>query len=185
MRSMIGLAIVLLAMTGCASVVQVQPMPAVAPGGNGVAVDVAMFPECQAAAEFNFAGEGTLAALGLGDTVAGPDATRPAMIWVTAGPVPNVGPAGAGKGLEVGDTTAERVVCVQWSDGSGMMTTIPDEWKLPSDIGDGETASAAASSEQLNLGPIAVLVAVVVLLVASILAFRREDRGSTTGSSPG
>jgi hypothetical protein len=183
MRPLTGLLTLQLALTGCATVVQLEARPAVAPGGNGFAVDIAMFPECEAAAEFAFAGEATLAALGLGDLAGGPDATRPGMIWVTAGPVAFEVPAGGGKGLQ--EVPAQRVVCVQWPDGSGMSTTVPDGWELPSGAGDSATPSTAANAEPIDFGPIAVITAVAVLVGASILAFRREDRRSTTGTGPG
>ena len=180
---MIRFAILLLAVSGCAPVVQTQPqpVPGVAPGGKGIPVDVAMFPECQAAAEFVFAGEATLAALGLGEMAGGPDATRPGMIWVTAGPLAMDVPPGGGKGFE--EAPAQRMVCVQWPDGSGMSTTIPDEWELPADVG--EVAAAPAGAAPLDLGPIAFLVAVIVLVGASVLAFRGEGRRSAGESSPG
>ena len=44
------------------------------------------FPECQTA-ELAFAGESTLAAVGLAEFAGGPDANKVGMIWITAGPV--------------------------------------------------------------------------------------------------
>jgi hypothetical protein len=177
--------VLLLVLSGCASVVQIQaeraqPMPA---DRGPIPVDVAMFPECQVAAEFAFSGEATLAALGLGELAGGPDATRPGMIWITAEPVvmpmpePAVMPVPAGGGKGFAEMPAQRMICVQWPDGSGMSTTVPDDWQLPSDIGDVATTSATGSAEPLNLGPVAVLVAIAVLIGASLVAFRREAPG--------
>jgi hypothetical protein len=119
------------------------------------------------------AGESTLAAIGLGDFVGGPDANKVGMIWVTAGPVamdmPMPVPAGeVGKG---GAMPAGRMLCVQWPDGSGMSGPIPDDWVPPA------TASVDGSAEATGGLPIGVLVLVggaVVLIGASVLAFRRE-----------
>jgi hypothetical protein len=170
MRRLFGIALLVLGVSGCASVSQPQPMPlpGVAVGGAGGGA-MAVFPECQT--ELVFAGETTLAALGLAEIAGGgPDATRPGMILVTAEnaafDVPE--PAG-GKGAVV--LPAGQWVCVTWPDGSGMSTNVPQGWELPSDVGE-----TAASDEPgaLNLGPIAVVAAVVVLVGASIVAFRRE-----------
>ena len=173
MRSLaaLTLAIVGLLIAGCSMVVP-QSGPVV--GGQAVAEGEAMmFPECQTA-ELAFAGETTLAAIGLGDLAgSGPDANKVGMIWVTAGPaameMPQPVPAGdEGKGAAM---PAGRMVCVQWPDGSGMGGTVPDDWVPPA------TALAAGSPEATGGPPIGVLVLVggaVVLIGASVLAFRRE-----------
>ena len=158
------LAVVALLIAGCTQVLPVGGRaiaePAVAPG------EPMMFPECQTA-ELAFAGESTLAAIGLRD-FAGPDANKVGMIWVTAGPVAMPGPAGPGMPAPVPEG---RMVCVQWPDGSGMAGTIPDNWVPPA--GDGVVGSSEASEGP----PIGVLVLVggaAILIGASVLAFRRE-----------
>lgn len=180
MRPMLGLAILMIAAAGCTSIVQTQPLPPQAAPAQpvpmpGVAVDPGMFPECTQAGEFAFAGESTLAALGLGEMMGGPDASKPGMIWVTANPVQMQGPGG-GVGMGMEAMPMQRMVCVQWPDGSGMSTTVPDGWEVPVDIGgdDAAEASATVSAAPVDLGPIAVMVAVVVLIGFSVLAFRRE-----------
>lgn len=142
--------------------------------GVGVAGPGVMpFPECQTA-ELAFAGESTLAAIGLGDFAGGPDANKVGMIWVTAGPAsiggPMPMPAGGGKG---GDMPAQRMVCVQWPDGSGMAGNIPDDWVPPASL----TGGAATADEGVTAPPIGVLALVIgaaVLIGVSVVAFRRE-----------
>lgn len=159
------LAVVLLLIAGCSLVLpqsgQVVAQPGVAPG------EPMMFPECQAA-ELAFAGESTLAAIGLGEFAGGPDANKVGMIWVTAGPVAMPGPGGPGMPAPVPEG---RMVCVQWQDGSGMAGTIPDDWVPP--VGDAVVGSSEATEDP----PIGVLVLVggaAILIGASVLAFRRE-----------
>lgn len=133
----------------------------------------APFPECQAD-EYAFAGETTLAALGMAETVGGPDANRVGMVWVTAGPV-DAEAFGPGGGPGFQPPPAQRAVCVEWPDGSGMMTLVEDDWQPPgplTGVGAGE-----ASAAEPPLGLIGALVAVLVLIGVSYLAFRRE--GST------
>lgn len=152
-------------LAGC-SVVLPQSRPVVAQPGVAPGEQM-MFPECQTA-ELAFAGESTLAALGLGEFAGGPDANKVGMIWVTAGPVAMPGPGGPGMPAPVPEG---RMVCVQWPDGSGMAGTISDEWVPP------PAAAVDGSSEATGGPPIGVLVLVggaAVLIGASVLAFRRE-----------
>jgi hypothetical protein len=157
------LAVVALLMAGCTQVVplggRAVAEPAVAPG------EPMIFPECQTA-ELAFAGESTLAAIGLGE-FGGPDANKVGMIWVTAGPVAMPGPRGPG----VVDPPEGRMVCVQFQDGSVISGTIPDDWIPPAG------APVVRSSEAAGGPPIGVLLlfgGAVVLIGASVLAFRRE-----------
>ena len=129
------------------------------------------FPECQTA-ELAFAGESTLAAVGLADFAGGPDANKVGMIWITAGPVAidQPMPIGGGKG---GVAASGRWVCVQWPDGSGMAGNIPDDWVPPASL----TGGATTSDEGVTAPPIGVLALVVgaaVLIGVSVVAFRRE-----------
>jgi hypothetical protein len=159
------LVIVVLLIAGCSMVLpQGGPMvaqPGVAPG------EPMIFPECQTA-ELAFAGESTLAALGLDEFASGPDANKVGMIWVTAGPVAMPGPGGPGMPAPVPEG---RMVCVQWPDGSGMAGMIADEWVPPA------AEAVVGSSEATEGPPTGVLVLVggaAVLIGASVLAFRRE-----------
>ena len=95
-RFLLMLAMPLLLTAGCAIGGGGQPVI----GGVGVAEPGMMpFPECQTA-ELAFAGESTLAAVGLADFAGGPDANKVGMIWITAGPVAidQPLPVGGGKG---------------------------------------------------------------------------------------
>ena len=146
-------------------------------GGNGVGVAAPgvagqgmPFPECQTA-ELAFAGESTLAAVGLADFAGGPDANKVGMIWITAGPVAidQPMPIGEGKG---GPAPSARWVCVQWPDGSGMAGNIPDDWVPPASL-----TGAVTSDEGVTAPPIGLLALVIgaaVLIGVSVLAFRRE-----------
>jgi hypothetical protein len=154
----------------------VPPGPiTVAEPAIGVAVDpiaaggLQPFPECQTD-EFAFVGETSLVALGLGEAFGGgPEASRIGMIWVTANPVAIAQPVPAGGG-KVADVPAQRWVCVQFADGSGMGGSVPDDWAPPTDV-----ASAATQPQPaIPLGTVAVLIGAIVLIGVSVFAFRRE-----------
>ena len=129
-------------------------------------------PGCDQAQEFAFVGETSLGALGLAD-VGGPDASRVGMVWITAdrvlmdemnGPAP--APGGGG-----GPTPAEapsRMVCAQWPDGSGMTTTIEDDWQPPT------ATQALANDAPLPTGPLVIGTMLVVLIGVSAVAFRPD-----------
>lgn len=162
------LAIPMLLIAGCAidgggqAVVNVPGVAGPGAGGAGMP-----FPECQTA-ELAFAGESTLAAVGLADFAGGPDANKVGMIWITAGPVAIDQPMPKG-----GAPASGRWVCVQWPDGSGMAGNIPDDWTPPASL----TGGAATSDEGVTAPPIGVLALVIgaaVLIGVSVVAFRRE-----------
>ena len=117
-------------------------------------------------------GEASLAEIGLGHVAGGPEANRVGMIWVTANPValPQPAPIGGGKAPGV---EADRFVCVQWADGSGMGSTVPDDWVPPTDLA---SATTTQSQPEVPLGTVAVIIGAVVLIGFSIVAFR-SDRG--------
>lgn len=144
----------------------VGPLPGVAdPAGPDAG---AMFPECQNA-ELAFAGETTLAALGLHEFGGGPEASKVGLIWVTAGPVSiDMAPVPDGKGA----VPAQRLVCVQWPDGSGMMGPVDDAWQAPSILDGGDGGAPAGDGPPL--GVVALAIGAVVLVGASMLAFRRD-----------
>jgi hypothetical protein len=158
------LALVPLLLGACAVA---SPLPGVAePAMPGA--DPGMFPECQNA-ELAFAGETTLGALGLDEFGAGPEANKVGLIWVTAEPVAmDMGPVPAGKGGEV----AQRIVCVQWPDGSGMMGPIDNAWQPPSILDGGDGGTLAADGPPL--GMVALVIGAAVLIGVSVLAFRHE-----------
>jgi hypothetical protein len=167
-RFLLMLAMTVLLTAGCAIGGGGQPVI----GGVGVAEPGVMpFPECQTA-ELAFAGESTLAAVGLAEFAGGPDANKVGMIWITAGPVAidQPMPIGGGKG-EV--APAGRWVCVQWPDGSGMAGNVPDDWVPPASL----TGDPATTDEGVTAPPIGVLALVIgaaVLIGVSVVAFRRE-----------
>ena len=133
-------------------------MPVGEPIFVGPAAAEVPFPECQVEA-FAFVGETSLAAIGLADGFAGPDANRVGKVWVTAGP---------GRWDQVGGGPAMgggRVVCVEFPDGSGMSTTIDDGWQPP-----GTEIVETTSPAWPVIGVVAVF---VVLLGVALLAFRR------------
>lgn len=135
----------------------------VAVDGRDVAVGMGM--GCEQAAEFAFAGQASLAQLGLADDFGGgPDTQRVGTVVVTADPVDMGAPPGQAAPME-------RMVCVQWPDGSGMGGTVPRDWQPP-----GGLRGSAAESE--GSGPPLVLIGLVaaaaVILGVSFLAFRSE-----------
>lgn len=137
----------------CASIGTAEPAP---PMGE-CAVD-----------EFAFVGETTLAALGL-NQFAGPEANRVGMIWVTADPVAmDLGPQPDRGFFE--PPPATRMVCVQWPDGSGIGGNVEDTWRPPAGISSSSATAAEAPWPVIALG-----VGAVILLGASILAFRRDS----------
>jgi len=165
-RFLLMLAMPTLLTAGCALAGSGQQVVA----GPGVVGAGMPFPECQTA-ELAFAGESTLAAVGLAEFAGGPDANKVGMIWITAGPVAidQPMPIGEGKG---GPAPSGRWVCVQWPDGSGMAGNIPDDWVPPASL-----TGAATSDEGITAPPIGLLALVIgaaVLIGVSVLAFRRE-----------
>ncbi len=130
------------------------------------------WPECQTG-DYAFAGESTLAAIGLGDFAGGPDANKVGMIWVTAGPAsidgPMPVPAGGGQDPAM---PAQRMVCVQWPDGSGMAGNIPDDWVPPASLTGAAVSDEGAAG--LPIGVLALVIGAAVLIGVSVLAFRRE-----------
>jgi hypothetical protein len=116
---------------------------------------------CGAATRFAFAGETTLAALGLGEFDVA-QSNQVAMIWVTADKVDLEGPQPAG----VPAQPLSRVVCVQWPDGSGMAAPIDESWQPP--------AGAVSANQGIPTPLIALVAGTVLLGVASYFAFRRR-----------
>jgi len=153
------------ALVGAAMVLAAcQPIGGAAVGDPGIAG-----MGCEQSETFLFSGETSLAALGLGDDFgSGPDSQRVGMVWVTAEPVDMFGPGGRPPGMEA--EPAERMVCVQWPDGSGMAGPLPAGWEPPSAL------NLDAPSEET--GPPFVLIGLVLAaaLIAgvSFLAFRGE-----------
>jgi hypothetical protein len=173
---------ILAVVSGCASASATPPPVPVAEPAIGFAVDpvapgLQPFPECQTD-EYAFVGEASLAAIGLGQIAGGAEANRVGMIWVTANPVvmPQPQPIGGGN---VPNVEADRFVCVQWADGSGMGSTVPDDWVPPADVA---SAGATQSEPQVPLGTLAVIVGALVLIGFSIVAFRSE--GSPAAREP-
>lgn len=122
---------------------------------------------CEQSETFLFSGESSLAALGLADDFGGgPDAQRTGMIWVTAEPVNMMGPGPLPPGME---PEFERIVCVQWPDGSGMAGPIPGDWSPPAAI---DLEAPAGGQPPFVL--IGVVVTVLVIAGVSYLAFRGD-----------
>lgn len=129
------------------------------------------FTECGQTTNFAFVGETSLSAIGLGD--AGPDSSRVGMVWVTADAIPMGGapmPLGGGPEPE-----PMRMVCVEWADGSGMSMSIDAGWQPPFA---GMDPAASASGPELPMGLIGLLVALAVLVVVSVVAFRERPARS-------
>ena len=166
---MLMLAMPALLTAGCALGGSGQPVIGVGVAEPGVAA--MPFPECQTA-ELAFAGESTLAAVGLAEFAGGPDANKVGMIWITAGPVAidQPMPIGEGKGAPA---PAGRWVCVQWPDGSGMAGNIPDDWAPPASL-TGATTTADEGVTAPPIGVLALVIGAAVLIGVSVLAFRRE-----------
>ena len=171
MRSVAAFVPVLL-VAGCAVVGPIggQAGGAAVPGVAGAAP----FPEC-VVDEYAFVGETTLAALGL-DQFAGPqEANKVAMIWVTAGPVDVAVPEPMplppdGKGFP---QPTQRMLCVQWPDGSGMAGPVDDAWQPPTaTAADGTGGEPAAP---IPLGLVALLIGGALLVGVSLVAFRGES----------
>jgi hypothetical protein len=140
-----------LALSACLpTVTTIGPVPEAAP-----------FPECMEA-PLAFQGETTLAAIGLAEFVAPNEASQAASVWVTAVPVSLGGP---------GEDASDRIVCVQWPDGSGMAMPIPDDW-APPNLLDGDLADEATDGPPIGL--LAVSIGIVLVIGISFLAFRRE-----------
>lgn len=84
---------------------------------------------CEQAQAFAFSGETSLAAIGLADEFGGgQDAQRVGMVWVTADAIDMFGPGGRPPGAQA---DPQRMVCVEWPDGSGMAGSLPAGWEPP------------------------------------------------------
>jgi hypothetical protein len=119
---------------------------------------------CEQAETFAFSGETSLAAIGLGENFGmGPDSSRIGMIWVTAEAVNMNGPGPAPPGMA---PQIDRMVCVQWPDGSGMSGPVPPDWEPPNVFD-----AAAAPDEGPPLTLIGLVVAALVIVGVSFLAF--------------
>ena len=115
---------------------------------------------CANATRFAFAGETTLAALGL-EKFDVAQSNQVGMIWVTSDKVDLEGPQPAG----VAAGPLSRAVCVQWPDGSGMAGPVDDAWQLPAGVN---------ANKGMPAPLIAVVVGALLLAGASYLAFRRR-----------
>lgn len=141
---------------GCAVVAPVGEAP---PGG--------VITECDGA-QLAFAGEATLAEVGLADFIGPEEAGRRGFIQITAGPIVPEGMQGGRVGLE-----PARWVCVQWPDGGGMGGTIPDDWQLPEVVQAAPVADEAAE-DGLPVLPIALVALVAAAVGITVIAFRGE-----------
>lgn len=139
-------------------------------GGAAVADPAIAGMGCEQSETFLFSGETSLAAIGLGDDFgAGPDAQRIGMIWVTAEPVNMMGPGPLPAGVEA---QLERMVCVQWQDGSGMAFPVPPDWEPPGAL----DLDAAVGATEPPVVLIGLVVAIALIAGVSFFAFRNEPR---------
>lgn len=123
------------------------------------------FPECRAES-YDFAGEGTLAGLGLDKAtpVAPPDPERPAMIWVTHDLKPR------DPGPEGGPIEMTRMLCFRFADGSGGSEwPVDPEWQPPGQIADD---GSAAPTNLLALAAVGLTFGLVAAI--SVVAFKRR-----------
>lgn len=137
-------------------------------GGKGVAVPGVPDLPCGQTTEFAFVGETSLAAIGLDDF--GPDSQRVGMVWVTAGPVGMDGPPMPAGAVELENA---RMVCVQFPDGSGMVTNIDDAWQPPA----GSAAASQPADAQPPFALLGLIGAAVLVIGVSFIAFRSERTG--------
>lgn len=155
MRASFPLSLVVLAACG----VGVAPNGPAPLGGMG----------CEQAQAFTFSGETSLAAIGLGDEFGGPDSQRVGMVWVTADAVSMTGPGPPPPGV-VPET--QRLVCVEFPDGSAMGGSVPAGWEPP--------AAFSLEAQPEGTGPplvlIGLLVAGALIVGVSFVAFRGERR---------
>jgi hypothetical protein len=122
---------------------------------------------CEQSETFLFSGQTSLEAIGLEEFAGGPDARRVGMVWVTAEPVSMSGPGPLPPGVPEGPL--ERMVCVEWPDGSGMAGPVPPGWQPPNAI----DLDASAEGE-LPVVLIGLIVAVLVIVGVSVVAFRAD-----------
>jgi hypothetical protein len=141
-----ALAIAALTLAACSTTVTVIDGPVVAD-------QPAMFPECQADA-FAFAGETSLADLGLGYVTDAGEASRVGMAWVTAGPAR--GPDGLSSG---------RMLCIEYPDGSAMSMGMPDDWVPP--------GSEVIETTTIDWPRVGLVIGAIVLVGVTAFAFRR------------
>jgi hypothetical protein len=90
---------------------------------------------------------------------------------VTAEPVNMMGPGPMPAGME---PELQRMVCVQWQDGSGMAGPLPPDWEPPGTLDLDAAATAAANEPPVVL--IGLVAAVLLIGGVSFFAFRGEPR---------
>jgi hypothetical protein len=126
------------------------------------------FPECLVNS-YDFVGRATFAALGLDQATPGqlPDQNRIAMIWVTHDLLPY------DRGEPGGPVEMTRMLCYEFPDGSGGSEWPVDaSWQPPgSDSAPGDVAS---SSFSLPVSVLAAVAVAVVVVAASLAAFRKK-----------
>jgi hypothetical protein len=136
------------------------------------------FPECEDEA-FAFAGRTTLAALGLAEHWP-EEAQVPADIWITANPPdpadwpapPPEAPMPPGqRGIN-----GRHLLCVQFDDGSGMVGPIEEPWEPR-----GAFDLDAGGEAMVPLGGVIVMVAALVVVGVSVLAFSGGPRNGAAG----
>lgn len=161
MRAPVSLRLVaIVAVATLAGACQLTGEPAMDPAMAGMG--------CEQAQAFSFSGETTLAALGLDDDFGGGrDAQRPGMIWVTADPVNMNGPGPLPAGVPA---AMDRMVCVQWPDGSGMAGPVPPDWQPPNVL----NTAAPGTGGEIPLTLIGLVVAAIAIVGVSFFAFRER-----------
>ena len=121
------------------------------------------------AERYDFAGEATLAGLGLEGAVPAPlpEPNRPAMIWVTHDLFPH------DQGEPGGPVEMTRMLCFEFDDGSGGSSwPVDPAWRPP-----GQAALTDVADGDISVPPSLILVGlgVVLAVVVSVFAFRRRD----------
>jgi hypothetical protein len=161
MRARASLGVVaVLALSALAAACQLGGAPVVDPAIAGMG--------CEQAQSFSFSGEASIAALGLENEFGrGPESQRVGMVWVTAEPVNMNGPGPLPAGVPA---AMDRMICIQWPDGSGMAGPIPPDWQPPNVL----NTAAEGAGEALPLTLIGLIVAAGLIVAVSFLAFRER-----------
>lgn len=142
------------ALAGCSAGVTADDRELVAQMGMG----------CEQARSFAFLGRATPASLGLDWFGGGPEANRVALIAVTADAVDmNMGMPGAA-------VAPERMVCIQFGDGSGAAGPVPVGWEPPAAV-PGPVSGQGGGPPVALVGLVG---AAVVIGTVSFFAFRGE-----------
>jgi hypothetical protein len=153
MRRFVLFSLAPMLLAGCA-VARAATVGGPVPGDDG---------PCGIPGELEYLGETSVAALGLTSQFGtGPEASRIGSVWMSSSGAAVQGLGGAG----------DRVICIEYGDGSAMASTIDGSWQPPAIDASVEDGGGGVPTPILLVGGSAI-----VIVGFSVVAFRRDATG--------